>query len=89
MVRPVSVTIHAVSQCVQHFNASSINTLSAILYGFDLFSIPQYDWLATPVPPLLVISVTWMGEVSWCTNKNEERPKEQSRDASTVFQQGY
>lgn len=43
VVCPVSVTVHAVSQRIQDFNASYINKLSAILYGFDLFNIPQYD----------------------------------------------
>lgn len=82
----VAVTVRVGRQCVQRFNASSINKLSAILYGFDLFSIPQYNWL---VPPLLVILVTWVGEASWPTKKKEKERKEQSRKASVVFQRPY
>lgn len=39
----LSVTIRAMSWTVQHFNAPYINKLSAMLYGCDLFNIPQYD----------------------------------------------
>lgn len=52
--------------------------LSTVLYGFDLFNIPSFDWLATLICPLFTLSETCGEEAKCPANQNTEHWKDQS-----------
>lgn len=52
--------------------------LSTVLYGFDLFNIPSFDWLATLSFPLFTVSKTCGEEAKCPANQNSEHWKDQS-----------
>lgn len=75
---------------LQSFTDSSIHNLSTVLDGFDLFMIPWFDWLATPIsPPVYSLTNLWGKKRNGQPMKMQNTEKIKAVKHAAVFHRIY